>query len=145
MVLPDKYKILRNFNSYSNWEDKYLYIISLGSNLSSSLSDILHKPEYIISGCQSQVWIRMELQSDGTIFFQGDSDASIVKGLIAIVFSLYQGMNAKEILEFDVFHWLKKFNLTNYLTPSRRQGIESIIKNIRLNAESLAYNRVKTL
>ncbi|MDJ0024311.1 cysteine desulfuration protein SufE [Pantoea eucrina] len=134
--LPEKEKLVRNFNRCANWEEKYLYIIELGAKLPES-SESLHQPEYVISGCQSQVWIRMTPQADGSMAFEGDSDAAIVKGLIAVVFSLYQGLRPQEILELDVRHWFAELALTQHLTPTRSQGLEAMIRAIRHNAQQL--------
>lgn len=134
--LPEKEKLVRNFNRCANWEEKYLYIIELGAKLPES-SESLHQPEYVISGCQSQVWIRMTPQADGSMAFEGDSDAAIVKGLIAVVFSLYQGLKAQEILDLDVRHWFVELALTQHLTPTRSQGLEAMIRAIRHNAQQL--------
>lgn len=135
--LPDKEKLVRNFNRCANWEEKYLYIIELGDKLPES-SESLYQPENAISGCQSQVWITMQPRSDHTIAFQGDSDAAIVKGLIAVVFCLYQGLTAEEILALDVRQWFEKLALTQHLTPSRSQGLEAMIRAIRVNAQALS-------
>lgn len=135
-TLPDKEKLVRNFNRCANWEEKYLYIIELGAKLPES-SESLHQPENVISGCQSQVWIKMTPQSDGTLAFEGDSDAAIVKGLIAVVFSLYQNLTAADIVALDVRHWFAELALTQHLTPSRSQGFEAMIRAIRHNAQNL--------
>lgn len=135
--LPEKEKLVRNFNRCANWEEKYLYIIELGAKLPES-SESLHQPENVISGCQSQVWIKMTPQNDGTIAFEGDSDAAIVKGLIAVVFSLYQNLTAAEIVALDVRHWFAELALTQHLTPSRSQGLEAMIRAIRHNAQNLS-------
>lgn len=135
-TLPDKEKLVRNFNRCANWEEKYLYIIELGAKLPES-SESLHQPENIISGCQSQVWIKMTPQNDGTLAFEGDSDAAIVKGLIAVVFSLYQNLTAADIVALDVRHWFAELALTQHLTPSRSQGLEAMIRAIRHNAQNL--------
>ena len=135
--LPEKEKLVRNFNRCANWEEKYLYIIELGAKLPES-SESLQQPKYVISGCQSQVWIRMTPKADGTIAFEGDSDAAIVKGLIAVVFSLYQGLKSQEILDLDVRHWFGELALTQHLTPTRSQGLEAMIRAIRHNAQSLS-------
>lgn len=105
--LPDKDKLLRNFGRCANWEEKYLYIIELGQRL-PPLSEAAHNPDNIIQGCQSQVWIVMEQKGDGTIELHGDSDAAIVKGLIAVVFILYHQMSAQDIVAFDVRPWFEK-------------------------------------
>ncbi|KAA5998060.1 cysteine desulfuration protein SufE [Pantoea sp. M_5] len=135
--LPEKEKLVRNFNRCANWEEKYLYIIELGSKLPES-SETLHQPENVISGCQSQVWIRMTPQADGTIAFEGDSDAAIVKGLIAIVISLYQNLPPAEILALDARHWFGELALMQHLTPTRSQGLEAMIRSIRHTAQNLS-------
>lgn len=135
--LPEKEKLVRNFNRCANWEEKYLYIIELGAKLPES-SESLHQPENVIAGCQSQVWIRMTPQPNGTIAFEGDSDAAIVKGLIAVVFCLYQNMTAADIVALDVRHWFNELALSQHLTPSRSQGLEAMIRSIRHNALNLS-------
>ncbi|MGU3523034.1 cysteine desulfuration protein SufE [Enterobacteriaceae bacterium C23F] len=132
-ALPDKEKLLRNFTRCANWEEKYLYIIELGQRL-APLSDEAHTPENLIQGCQSQVWIVMQRNAEGHIALQGDSDAAIVKGLIAVVFILYHQMTAQDILAFDVRPWFEQMALTQHLTPSRSQGLEAMIRAIRAQA-----------
>ncbi|MFB0712786.1 cysteine desulfuration protein SufE [Buttiauxella noackiae] len=136
-TLPDKEKLLKNFSRCSNWEEKYLYIIELGARL-PELSQAEHKAENIIQGCQSQVWIVIHQQPDGVITLEGDSDAAIVKGLIAIVFILYQKMTAQDIVAFDVRTWFEKLELAQHLTPSRSQGLEAMIRAIRTKAANLS-------
>lgn len=136
-ALPDKEKLLRNFSRCANWEEKYLYIIELGQRL-APLPDEEHSPQNIIQGCQSQVWIVMERTPDGLMTLRGDSDAAIVKGLIAVVFILYTGMSAADIAEFDVRPWFEKMALTQHLTPSRSQGLEAMIRAIRAQAHTFS-------
>lgn len=135
-TLPEKEKLVRNFSRCANWEEKYLYVIELGALL-PELSDSLHQPKNIIAGCQSQVWIVMDTDAQGQITLKGDSDAAIVKGLIAVVFILYQNMTADEIVAFDVRPWFEQLALTQHLTPSRSQGLEAMIRAIRAKAQSL--------
>lgn len=136
-ALPDKEKLVRNFNRCANWEEKYLYIIELGQRL-SALSAEAHNADNLIQGCQSQVWIVMERNAEGVIELTGDSDAAIVKGLIAIVFALYQQMTPQDIVAFDVRPWFEKLALTQHLTPSRSQGLEAMIRAIRTKAANLS-------
>ena len=136
-TLPDKDKLINNFNRCANWEEKYLYIIELGQRL-PVLSDEAHNPDNIIQGCQSQVWIVMRQNDDGKIELLGDSDAAIVKGLIAVVFILYQEMTAQDILTFDVRPWFEQMALAQHLTPSRSQGLEAMIRAIRARAAILS-------
>ncbi|HEY1845061.1 MAG TPA: cysteine desulfuration protein SufE [Buttiauxella sp.] len=135
--LPDKEKLLKNFSRCANWEEKYLYIIELGGRL-PKLAQAEHRPANVIQGCQSQVWIVMRQQPDGVIALEGDSDAAIVKGLIAIVFILYQQMTAQDIVAFDVRPWFEKLALAQHLTPSRSQGLEAMIRSIRTKAANLS-------
>jgi len=125
--LPDKERLLRNFTRCANWEEKYLYIIELGQRL-PALSEQAHSAENTIQGCQSQVIIEL----------QGDSDAAIVKGLIAVVFILYQQMTAQDIVAFDVRPWFEKMALAQHLTPSRSQGLEAMIRAIRNKAANIS-------
>lgn len=136
-ALPDKEKLVRNFNRCANWEEKYLYIIELGQRL-PALSAEAHNADNLIQGCQSQVWIVMQRNDEGTIELTGDSDAAIVKGLIAIVFALYQQMTPQDIVAFDVRPWFEKLALTQHLTPSRSQGLEAMIRAIRTKAANLS-------
>ena len=136
-VLPDREKLLQNFQRCANWEEKYLYIIELGQRL-TPLSDEAHNPENSIQGCQSQVWIVIQQNDGGVIELEGDSDAAIVKGLIAVVFILYHQMTAQDIIAFDVRPWFEKMALTQHLTPSRSQGLEAMIRAIRAKAANLS-------
>lgn len=136
-TLPDREKLLRNFNRCANWEEKYLYIIELGQRL-PALSEEAHRAENKIQGCQSQVWIVLHQRDDGVIELQGDSDAAIVKGLIAVVFALYHEMTAQDILAFDVRAWFEQMALTQHLTPSRSQGLEAMLRAIRAMAAELS-------
>lgn len=136
-VLPDRDKLLRNFTRCANWEEKYLYIIELGQRL-PALSESAHSPENSIQGCQSQVWIIMHQNESGMIELAGDSDAAIVKGLIAVVFILYQQMSPQDIVAFDVRPWFEKMALTQHLTPSRSQGLEAMIRAIRTKAANIS-------
>ena len=136
-ALPDRDKLLRNFSRCANWEEKYLYIIELGQRL-PTLSEEAHNPENMIQGCQSQVWIIMQTNNDGVIELQGDSDAAIVKGLIAVVFILYDQMTPQDIVNFDVRPWFEKMALTQHLTPSRSQGLEAMIRAIRAKAANIS-------
>ncbi|CCP07128.1 Cysteine desulfuration protein sufE [Erwinia amylovora MR1] len=137
-TLPDKEKLVRNFKRCANQEEKYLYIIELGAMLPASDAS-LHQPENIIPGCQSQVWIVVDTDPNGRVRLQGDSDAALVKGLIAIVFALYQSMTPAEIVDFDVRPWFADLSLTRQLTPSRSQGLEAMIRAIRQKAQVLSH------
>ncbi|WP_413501957.1 cysteine desulfuration protein SufE [Serratia proteamaculans] len=131
--LPDKEKLVRNFSRCLNWEDKYLYVIELGAKL-QALDDTERQAGNLISGCQSQVWIVMRLDEQGQVEFHGDSDAAIVKGLLAVVFILYYQMTPQQIIELDVRPFFAELALSQHLTPSRSQGLEAMIRAIRSQA-----------
>ncbi|HHE6468126.1 TPA: cysteine desulfuration protein SufE [Providencia rettgeri] len=135
-ALPDENKLLRNFSRCQNWEERYLYMIELGGRL-PELSEVQRSDNNLIAGCQSQVWIDMQKQADGTITFAGDSDAAIVKGLVAIVIILFQGKTAQQILALDVKSFFEQLALEQHLTPSRTQGLNAMIRTILSRAAQL--------
>lgn len=120
-ALPDKDKLLRNFSRCANWEEKYLYIIELGQRL-APLSDAERSPQNIIQGCQSQVWIVMAQDPSGVVTLRGDSDAAIVKGLIAVVFILYDRMTAGTSSSSTSARGLKKWLSPSILPPPARRA-----------------------
>lgn len=134
--LPDREKLARNFSRCLNWEEKYLYVIELGSKLPPlAASDRLAKN--LIAGCQSQVWIAMTKDHEGSVTFHGDSDAAIVKGLLAIVFIVYHQLTPQQIVELDVRPFFAELALSQHLTPSRSQGLDAMIRAIRSKALQL--------
>ncbi|MGO2336598.1 cysteine desulfuration protein SufE [Providencia sp.] len=135
-ALPDEQKLLRNFARCHNWEERYLYMIELGGSL-LELTATQRSDSNLIAGCQSQVWIDMQKQSDETILFAGDSDASIVKGLVAIVIILFQNKTAQQILDVDVKSFFHQLALEQHLTPSRTQGLNAMIRTILARANEL--------
>lgn len=132
-ALPDKHRLLRNINRCIDQEEKYLYLIELGEKLPPA-PETLYQSKNLVSGCQSQVWIDLCLQSDSTIVLEGDSDTALVKGLIAIVIILYHGLDAKGIIDFAIYDWFEQLALMRHLTSSRTQGLEAMIKTIRARA-----------
>ncbi|MGP4123122.1 MAG: cysteine desulfuration protein SufE [Sodalis sp. (in: enterobacteria)] len=131
--LPNKDKLLHNFSRCGNWEEKYLYIIELGGYL-PPLPAGMRTPDHLIVGCQSQVWIVMAANDNGNVQLYGDSDAATVKGLIAMVFILYQDMTLAEIITYDVRPFFDTLALTKHLTPSRSQGLQAMVRGIRAQA-----------
>ena len=135
-ALPDENKLLRNFARCQNGEERYLYMIELGGRL-AALTESQKCDSNLIAGCQSQVWIDMQRQPDDTITFAGDSDAVIVKGLVAIVIILFQGKTAQKILALDVKSFFQQLALEQHLTPSRTQGLNAMIRTILARANAL--------
>ncbi len=131
-------QIFDDFAFLDAWEDRYRYIIELGSNLPDypeEARDAAHK----VRGCVSQVWLNSTVGggSDPTISYDGDSDSHIVKGLVAIVLALYSGQRASSILATDAEAALRTLGLDEHLTPQRANGLRSMIKRIRMEAATL--------
>ncbi|MBQ7285071.1 MAG: SufE family protein [Alphaproteobacteria bacterium] len=128
-------ELIDNFEFLDGWEDKYRYIIELGEKL-SPLAAEFHTEEWKVRGCQSQVWLVPQIQ-DGKISFSGDSDAMIVKGLIAIVLMIYNHKSPTEIKSIAVDDIFAKLGLEEHLSPSRRNGLISMTEKIKHYAEVL--------
>ena len=129
-------ELIENFEFLDNWEDKYRYIIELGEKL-PPLEEKYHTDEWKVQGCQSQVWLVPSKDETGRIVFRGDSDAMIVKGLIAIVLAVYNHKSPSEIKAVAVEDIFAKLKLQEHLSPSRRNGLLSMIVMIRQYAEIL--------
>ncbi|MFD0986754.1 SufE family protein [Methyloligella solikamskensis] len=129
--------ILADFELLDDWEDRYRYVIELGRKL-EPLSEDERTQENKVQGCASQVWLATHPDGAGTerprLIFHGDSDAHIVRGLIAILFSLYSGKPADEILKIDADEMLTRLNLTEHLTPQRSNGLSAMVRRIRADA-----------
>ncbi len=128
-------ELIDNFEFLDGWEDKYRYIIELGEKL-SPLEDKWHTEEWKVKGCQSQVWL-VPQKENNCLHFTGDSDAMIVKGLIAIVLLIYNDKSPTEIKSIAVADIFAKLGLSEHLTPSRRNGLEAMIAKICHYAEIL--------
>ena len=121
-------EIIETFSMYEEWLDKYEYIIELGRNL-DSYPDENKTDDKLIKGCQSRVWLDYEV-IDGKIFFRADSDAIITKGIISLLISVYSGRTPQEILSSD-FSFIDKIGLKENLSPTRANGLVSMISTIR--------------
>lgn len=129
-------ELIDNFELLDDWEDKYSYIIELGKNL-EPLDEQYRTEEWKVRGCQSQVWLE-PLLINNKLHFKGDSDAFIVKGLIAIVFMIYSDKTAQEIKEIAVEEIFAKLGLQEHLSPSRRNGLFSLVEKINYYATTLS-------
>ena len=128
-------ELIENFAFFENWEEKYQYVIDLGRKL-EPLEDKYKTEEWKVKGCQSQVWLVPEIKSN-LFNFKGDSDAILVKGIIAIVLMIYNDKSAEEIKNVDVVKIFATLGLEENLTPSRRNGMMSMVARIREYAESI--------
>ena len=125
------------FDLLGDWEERYRYVIELGKEL-APLSDAERTEPYKVRGCASQVWLVTEPQADGTLRFRGDSDAHIVRGLIAILLRLYSGRAPAEITAFDAKAALDKLGLSGALSAQRSNGLAAMVARIQRDAAAAA-------
>jgi cysteine desulfuration protein SufE len=132
-------EIIGNFELLDEWDDRYRYIIELGRTL-PELPERARVDTNKVQGCASQVWMETEVKPNGAggpvLNFVGDSDAHIVKGLIAILFALYSGQSAKDILSRDAVALFNQLGLGEHLTPQRSNGFRSMVDRIRRDAQA---------
>jgi cysteine desulfuration protein SufE len=125
------------FDLLGDWEERYRYVIELGREL-APLTDAERTETNKVRGCASQVWLVTEPQSDGSLRFRGDSDAHIVRGLIAILLRLYSARPPREILGFDAKAAFEQLGLAGALSAQRSNGLVSMVARIRRDAEQVA-------
>ena len=125
------------FEFLGDWEERYRHVIDLGRAL-APLADAERTDANKVRGCASQVWLVMQASADGTLGFRGDSDAHIVRGLIAILMSLYSDRSAAEILAFDAKDAFARLGLTGALSRQRSNGLFSMVERIRRDAAAVA-------
>lgn len=130
-------QLVEDFELLGEWEDRYRYVIELGREL-EPLDESLRTPQNKVQGCVSQVWMHTRVDRSGTphpvLHFVGDSDAHIVRGLIAILFRLYSDKGAQHILDTDAIALLRRLGLEEHLTPQRSNGLRSMVERMRLDA-----------
>jgi cysteine desulfuration protein SufE len=122
------------FDLLGDWEERYRYVIELGREL-APLSEAEHSEANKVRGCASQVWLITEPQADGSLRFRGDSDAHIVRGLIALLLRLFTGRLPDEIVGFDAKAAFDKLGLAGALSAQRSNGLASMVARIRRDAE----------
>ena len=125
------------FDVLGDWEERYRYVIDLGREL-APLSEDEHSDANKVRGCASQVWLVTEPQTDGALRFRGDSDAHIVRGLIAVLLRLYSGRQHQEILDFDAKAAFAALGLAGALSAQRSNGLASMVARIRHDAGAAA-------
>jgi cysteine desulfuration protein SufE len=129
--------LVEDFGFLDDWEDRYRYVIELGKTL-PELTPAEHNEINKVRGCASQVWLVSKVTGNGEprLIFRGDSDAHIVRGLIAILLSLYSGRSAREIVETDPEAVFARIGLREHLTSQRSNGLSSMLARIRADAEA---------
>ncbi|ATX77187.1 SufE family protein [Reinekea forsetii] len=121
--------IIENLSFFDSWEERYKYIIDLGKEL-PPMADELKSEVNLVRGCQSQVWLVPE-QQDELFIFKVDSDAHIVKGLLAVVLVAFNGRSAQAILAVDIERYFTALDLVRHLSPSRGNGLRAMVKKIQ--------------
>ncbi len=137
--MADIDEIIENFSLLDDWDDRYRYLIELGREL-PPLNEAARTDVNKVQGCASQVWLDTTVRPNGggepILTFVGDSDAHIVRGLIAILFAVYSGKSAKDILGLDAVALFEKMGLREHLTPQRSNGFRSMVERIRSDARA---------
>ena len=132
-------EIIDNFALLDDWDDRYRYLIEIGRML-APLSDADHSETNKVRGCASQVWLTTQVSPNGAdgpvLNFVGDSDAHIVRGLIAVLLALYSGKPARKILDTDAIALFEKLGLKEHLTPQRSNGFRAMVDRIRRDSHA---------
>jgi cysteine desulfuration protein SufE len=138
-AMADIEEIVDNFSVLDDWDDRYRYLIELGREL-PPLAEAAHSDANKVQGCASQVWLDTSVRPNGAggpvLTFVGDSDAHIVRGLIAVLFAVYSDHSASDILSTDAIALFEKMGLREHLTPQRSNGFRSMVERIRSDARS---------
>lgn len=122
-------EIIEEFDGLTDWMDRYAYIIDLGNTL-PEFPESEKTPSNLIEGCQSRVWIEAREEADGRILFEADSDALIVKGIVALLLRVFSDHTPDEILNADLY-FIDRIGLKEHLSPTRSNGLVSMVKQIR--------------
>ena len=132
-------EIVDNFSLLEDWDDRYRYVIELGRAL-NPLAERDRTEANKVQGCASQVWLATTVHPNGQggpmLTFSGDSDAHIVRGLIAILFAMFSGKQARDILSTDAIAVFERLGLREHLTPQRSNGFRSMVERIRADAQA---------
>lgn len=139
-MLPPIDTIVENFAFIDDWEERYRYVIELGKAL-PDLPELLRSETNRVNGCASQVWLDMALDGSGpeaVLRLQGDSDAHIVRGLVALMIALFDGKTPRQATETDAFALYTELGLAEHLTPQRSNGVRAMADRIRRDATRLA-------
>lgn len=124
-------RIIEDFSGVDDWMDRYAMIIDLGNSL-PPIEEKYKTPEHLIEGCQSRVWLNAELK-DGKVVYTADSDAIIVKGIIALLIDVLSGHTPQEILDADLY-FIDKIGLAENLSPTRSNGLLAMVKQMKMYA-----------
>ena len=132
-------EIADEFSEVDDWMDRYSMIIDMGNSL-PEISEELKTPDRLIEGCQSRVWLDGNLDADGKVEFTADSDAIIVKGIIAMLIKVLNGHTPREIIDADL-HFINDIGLAEHLSPTRSNGLLAMLKQMKAYALALDSRR----
>ncbi len=132
MIEQKQQEIIEEFAFFEEWMHKYEHIIELGKEM-KGLTDDEKKDDLLVAGCQSKVWLKASLQSNGTIHFEADSDAIITRGLVALVVSVFDNETPQDILNANI-HFMNDIGLVSNLSQTRSNGLAAMVKQILLYA-----------
>ena len=125
-------EVIEEFSDFDDWMDKYQLLIDLG-NEQEPLDPQYKTEQNLIDGCQSRVWLQADLDNDGKVVFQAESDALIVKGIIALLIKVVSGHTPDEILDSDLY-FIERIGLKEHLSPTRSNGLLAMVKQMRMYA-----------
>ncbi len=128
--------MIDDFSFLDDWEDRYMHVIELGKAL-APLTDADRNAQTKVNGCVSQVWLVRQIKDGNILRYSGDSDAHIVKGLVAVVLTIFSGRTAQEITDIDAAAILSGLGLEEHLTPQRSNGLHAMIGRIKRDAAQL--------
>jgi cysteine desulfuration protein SufE len=130
-------ELIEQFQLFDEWEERYAYVIELGKKL-PPMDSALKQEATRVHGCTAQVWMFATPSPEGNVHFEGDSDAAIVRGLIALLFAAYQNQKPDDILQFDAKAYFAALGLASHLSPSRSNGFFAMVERIRHEAGKAA-------
>ncbi|MCI5059771.1 MAG: SufE family protein [Alphaproteobacteria bacterium] len=130
MAYPSLEELVENFSLFDDWEDRYKYLIDLGKSL-PVMAEGLKTDQNLVKGCTSRVWFVAQEKEGGKYHFIADSDAHIVKGLIAILLGAYEGKTREEIANVDIEDAFSQMGLDQHLSPNRRNGFFAMVERVR--------------
>lgn len=139
LIASRQSEVIEEFSLFDDWMDKYEHLIELGKDV-PEIDAGKKTDEHLIKGCQSRVWLAADEQHDGSVLFSADSDAIITKGLVGLMVRVLSGAEAKAIAEADL-HFLDTIGLHQHLSPTRSNGLASMVKQMKLYAAALAARR----
>lgn len=135
MITQAQQEIIEEFALFDDWMDKYEHLIGLGKSL-PLISDQYKTDEFLIKGCQSKVWLRAD-QKEGRVYYSADSDAIITKGIVSVLIRAFSGLSAQDIAKAPT-DFIKEIGLSDHLSPTRANGLVSMIKQMKLYATAFA-------